>query len=141
MRWVKKNPGYAGAYYAANRDTLVSKSNEYRRRNLHKVRMARLKQTYGITEERYDYLLDAQNHRCALCGRQAGGHNRSLAVDHDHKNGKVRGLLCIGCNTKLGILEDPRFTYLANMYIEYYKHVHNALDTTLESDPITLMDI
>lgn len=60
----------------------------------------RLKATYGITREEYEALLEFQEHRCALCHRKV--HSRRLAVDHDHKTGEVRGLLCSdserGCN-------------------------------------------
>lgn len=59
-----------------------------------------LKATYGITREEYEELLEFQEGRCYICRRQV--HSRRLAVDHDHKTGEVRGLLCSdnerGCN-------------------------------------------
>ena len=121
----------------------MPKSNDYRRRNAHKVRMARLKRDYGITEERYTQLLDGQCGRCALCGRSSGGRNRALAVDHDHKNGKARGLLCLGCNSKLSVFEDARFGYLATRYLDYYKYIHNLPDAvaSANNDPISLLDM
>lgn len=67
-------------------------------------RKLRLLAKYGITEEEYAELLDAQAGGCALCGAPPG--KVPLAVDHDHRTGRVRGLLCLGCNTALGHLGD-----------------------------------
>ena len=59
-----------------------------------------VKKTYGITGALYDRLLRFQGGRCYICQRRPG--KRRLAVDHDHKTGEVRGLLCAnnenGCN-------------------------------------------
>ncbi len=60
---------------------------------------------YGITIDEYDTLLRSQNGVCAICSREPVDGQR-LAVDHDHKTGKVRGLLCFKCNTGLGHLGD-----------------------------------
>lgn len=56
-----------------------------------------VERTYGITAEQYEMLYKAQGGRCAIC-RRATGAARRLAVDHDHKTGEVRGLLCKPCN-------------------------------------------
>ena len=58
-----------------------------------------LRRTYGITIDEYDRLLASQSGGCAICGGQSGGKN--LAVDHDHKTGAVRGLLCKRHNTAI----------------------------------------
>lgn len=54
---------------------------------------------YGITDERYAELFKQQNGRCAVC--QNRPRTQRLAVDHDHKTGEVRGLLCKRCNHDL----------------------------------------
>lgn len=59
----------------------------------HEYRMVR---DYGITTDRYLALVEAQQGRCAICLTKP--RNRKLAVDHDHKSGEVRGLLCTRCN-------------------------------------------
>ncbi len=59
---------------------------------------------YGITSEKYDFLFQQQGGKCAICKSVSIG--RHLSVDHDHKGGGVRGLLCIKCNTGLGMLND-----------------------------------
>ncbi len=58
-----------------------------------------LRRRYGITAEQYDAMLAAQGGRCALCGRKPG--RARLALDHDHRNGAVRSLLCSTCNREV----------------------------------------
>lgn len=58
-----------------------------------------LKITYGITPEQYWEMFDLQGRVCAICGRPPK--TKHLHVDHDHKTGRVRGLLCSNCNTRL----------------------------------------
>ncbi len=68
------------------------------------ARNARLRK-FGITEEDFSQLMKRQKGVCAICKAFPGGRWKILAVDHDHKTGKVRGLLCMTCNTMLGRLE------------------------------------
>lgn len=65
-----------------------------------------LKCKYGIGRAEYDKMYDDQNGRCAICNLPSTEFVRSLAVDHDHDNGMVRGLLCPKCNTGLGNFAD-----------------------------------
>lgn len=65
-----------------------------------------LKRKYDMGNDDYQSFLEAQGGRCAICGEVPG--DTSLAVDHDHETGKVRGLLCFKCNTALGMLGDSR---------------------------------
>lgn len=67
--------------------------------------------TYGITKEQYEELYAAQGGACYICQR-ANGKTKKLAVDHDHKTGYVRGLLCSTCNKILGHFRDDRETAL-----------------------------
>jgi hypothetical protein len=65
----------------------------------------------GWSKEQYRTLLEAQDGKCAICGVGEGHRSRygrvcRLAVDHDHQNGKVRGLLCNSCNRGLGRFKD-----------------------------------
>ena len=62
-----------------------------------------LREKYRLTPAEYDRMLVAQDGRCAICGehetaRGRGGRPRRLAVDHDHRTGAVRQLLCHRCN-------------------------------------------
>lgn len=64
-----------------------------------------LKCAYGLTIAQWDQILAVQGGVCAIC-RQVSRSAKPLCVDHDHKTGQVRGLLCQHCNTALGMLED-----------------------------------
>lgn len=64
-----------------------------------KAHAAMVAKTYGITSDDYDTLLDRQGGKCAIC--RARPKSKRLAVDHDHKTGAVRGLLCGRCNHDL----------------------------------------
>lgn len=66
-----------------------------------------LRKKYGITVEDYDAMLKSQGGQCAICrDAKIWKQKRSLVVDHCHKTGKVRGLLCNQCNTAVGHLSD-----------------------------------
>lgn len=82
-----------------------------------------LRRKFGINLHDYGEMLLAQEGKCAICGsRDAGtrnGEKKSLAVDHDHTTGKVRGLLCESCNQGLGKFNDSREVLLkAAAYLE-----------------------
>ena len=78
----------------------------------------RLMTVYGMTVEEYDTLLAMQNIRCAIC--EAKPRKARLAVDHNHKTGEVRGLLCSRCNHKLlgSAKESPELLRRAALYLE-----------------------
>lgn len=67
-------------------------------------RRARLKHLYGVTPEWYDETLAAQGGHCAICPSTIPGRAgvEFFSVDHDHADGRVRGLLCLRCNSSLG---------------------------------------
>ena len=80
-----------------------------------------LKRKYGLSIEEYEVKLKEQDCVCAIC-KQPSSDLKSLAVDHDHTNGKIRGLLCSKCNLGIGNLEDnPEHLINAKRYIEEYK--------------------
>lgn len=74
------------------------------------IRRAGLKKYYGMTIEDYDKMYFRQNGVCVTCGKPETAKNqygiRRLAVDHNHKTGKVRGLLCTCCNRLIGLAKD-----------------------------------
>lgn len=66
-----------------------------------------LKKTYNITLLEYNQLLAKQNGVCAICyNPEKTSRNMNLAVDHCHKSGMIRGLLCSNCNRAIGLLKD-----------------------------------
>lgn len=69
---------------------------------------SRLKATYGIDVGQYNALFATQKGFCAICNKHQQDLERQLGVDHDHKTGKIRGLLCSECNSALGFFKDSR---------------------------------
>lgn len=80
--------------------------------------VARRKKKYGITREGYKALLAEQEGRCYICHTSVGN---ELRVDHDHKTGKVRKLLCSNCNSAIGLMqEDGTRLHAAADYLEQH---------------------
>lgn len=69
----------------------------------HEAMVAR---TYGLAPGQYEALYEAQGGRCAVDFCRATGKSKKLAVDHDHKTGEVRGLLCRTHNLLIGYNQD-----------------------------------
>lgn len=68
-----------------------------------KSRRRYLSRTYDLANSDYERLLADQNYRCAVCHKRSA---KSFCVDHCHKTGIVRGLLCFRCNAGIGLLGD-----------------------------------
>jgi hypothetical protein len=69
---------------------------------------------YGISIADFKVLMKMQNGLCAICQRLMS----RPTVDHDHKTGAVRGLLCHGCNIKLAAIEDAGYMERAIQYLK-----------------------
>lgn len=69
--------------------------------NPERARSYALKTKFGLTPKQYDELLEGQSGRCAICDKCPDKEGQSLAVDHDHHTGEIRGLLCRYCNYRL----------------------------------------
>ncbi len=82
---------YAGPKYQYNYDK--NRENHWKTQGI------------NLTIEQYHQLLRFQNERCFLCGRHQSVFKRALNVDHCHKTGKIRGLICSRCNMNLGWIE------------------------------------
>lgn len=83
---------------------------DYSKRNPDSVRLtnkkAYLKSQYGISIEEYDAMVARAEGRCEICDKLESDQKSPLAIDHCHKTGKVRGLLCVNCNTAIGLLKE-----------------------------------
>lgn len=105
-KWNKKNPHY---YVGWNR------------KNPDKVKNGKLKFRYGITLEEYKRMLTTQSNKCAICSETF---DRDCNVDHSHKTGKIRELLCKKCNMALGYFRDnPLLCRLAANYLDKWKEI------------------
>lgn len=79
-----------------------------------------LKNRYGLEHETYLELLSSQGGGCAICGSIKTANKMSLAVDHCHKSGRIRGILCDSCNVGISRFKDDPSKLLAA--IEYLKN-------------------
>lgn len=81
-------------------------------------RNSALKAKYGISLDDYEQLLEDQGYLCAICGLiLTQGLVKNVCVDHCHKTGTVRGILCGKCNKALGLVDDDADTLKA--MVEY----------------------
>jgi Recombination endonuclease VII len=115
----KKHLEVCKAWRDANPEKVLANSRKWRRENpeKYKTRARReIVRAYGLTLAEYEALEEAQLGCCAICCCKPG--TRLLAVDHDHKTGVVRGLLCFQCNSALGqFKDDPAIVARAVAYL------------------------
>lgn len=112
---------YESKHYKENKQKYKDYSIKFRINNPERYkayhRESRLRRLYGLTPLQYDDLFKKQNYQCAICGETK--FNYRMAVDHDHKTGKIRGILCHFCNRALGLMKDD--INLLNKSIKYLK--------------------
>lgn len=114
--------GTTGKCVECARKYNAEKTHRYYKANPSK----QLMRYYGITPEEDNTMLQKQNGGCAICGeKQNTRHTQKLYVDHNHKTGKVRGLLCHKCNHAIGNADDdPRLLRLMIGYLEKHGGYH-----------------
>jgi Recombination endonuclease VII len=119
--WRDNNPDRVKAHNVAWRaahtpeERSAYAADAYRRHR----RAHHINKKFGLSTEQYDAMLATQNGCCALCPRSDFPEKR-LAVDHDHKTGKIRALLCDRCNRGIGLLDEDITRLQAA--IDYIKH-------------------
>lgn len=78
----------------------------------------RVKHSFGITYEDWVNLMESSEWKCEICGRTIETSGRTLAVDHCHKTGRIRGVLCQRCNCAIGLMnDDPAILQNAIQYL------------------------
>jgi Recombination endonuclease VII len=97
-------------YFEKNRDKIAARKRQHYLENKTKYltleRDRQYRKRYGITLADYDRMLAEQGGKCLICeATDAGKVGQCFAVDHCHATGRVRGLLCIKCNSRLGWFE------------------------------------
>lgn len=92
---------YVKKYRLIHGDEMRQKNKEWEIKNPNKRRNSMYKGNYGITLDQYEEMVKIQEGKCLLCDKVPKGR---LCIDHCHKNGRIRGLLCRSCNGALGVL-------------------------------------
>ena len=91
--------------------------SKYRKLYGPRSRELRLFREYGMSAGQYALLLEKQLNVCAIC-RLACSSGRKLAVDHSHRSGRIRGLLCVRCNLMVGLsMDSSEILSLASKYL------------------------
>lgn len=111
---------YAKEYREKNPEKAKAASKTAYKKNQEKhkkrVEVRRLERDYGLSQEDYHAMITKQNNRCAICDKAGGFGLEKLVIDHCHKSGKVRGLLCRLCNTSLGGFRDDEELLMNAVY-------------------------
>lgn len=106
--------------YLANKDKLSAQAKAWKERNPARVKNYKrnweFQKKYGITTEEYERQWALQDRRCKICNTSDAG-KKGFHVDHDHINGKFRGILCGNCNNALGLFQES--TQILNSAMEY----------------------
>jgi len=135
--WAKQNPGRVRStriahraanhkyilakerlYYQENKERLDAYKRKHSKNNPHLLFAQRIRRKYGIGVDDYNSAALIQDGKCALCRRG----DARLVIDHDHKTGRFRGLLCVRCNAAMGTFGDSveglqkAMLYLENGY-------------------------
>lgn len=92
------------------------------------VANGRMKRVYGITYDQYDYVLEQQKYKCAICTSFNAGGRGIFHIDHNHFTNKFRGLLCFNCNHALGLLHEsiPNLQEAIQYLKKYEEEVANG---------------
>lgn len=131
-KWNKENQEKKRIYnkqrYSDCREQIREKQNIWYKNNSEKHCdnnwKAKIKRNYGLSIEDYNNLYLKQEGKCKICERHQDDFKKRLSVDHCHKTGKIRGLLCDDCNTSLGKFRDDLKTlsnalkYLEETYVK-----------------------
>lgn len=88
------------------------------------ARDARYRKLFGISLEEYNRMFAEQGGVCKICLQPQDGLTKNLAVDHCHKTGMIRGLLCKDCNIGLGAYKDNKqLLEKAIAYLTFYENL------------------
>lgn len=103
LKYPERHKASKDRWYAKNRLRSLAKGRQWKIRNPERAReiarWAHLKHAFGLSKSEYESLVSLQGGLCAICKNP---NKKRLCVDHRHSDGKVRGLLCHGCNNALG---------------------------------------
>lgn len=122
--WRRRNPERARAahkrWYDSNPEKVKVRNQKWNNRDPEERLDYTLRRNFGITAKDFRTMLDTQKGVCAICKRACRSGKR-LAVDHNHKTGQVRALLCQMCNHGVGNFEDcPLLLQEASKYLEKF---------------------
>ena len=110
-------------YLIKNREKVLETQKKWNNKNFERRKNVILKNVYGITLDDYNRMFNTQEGKCAICQRHQNELTKSLGVDHNHKTGQIRSLLCITCNTDLASVEN-RLEEMTNYLNKHRKEIN-----------------
>ena len=128
-RYAIKNPDKIykrnKRYYDNNREREIERAKIKYKENPELSRDKLLKRRFGITIKKYDEILKSQKGVCAICKSDCPS-GKNLAVDHCHKTGQIRGLLCFNCNLGIANLKESKeIFHKAAEYVEKFQTINH----------------
>ena len=115
----KNDPEYQAKKSIKNRETYLRHHESRKQRMMEyrvsgkrpkadpkKSRAYHIAKKYGMTEEDYTKKFNSQGRVCAICSKEHVCGEKAFHIDHDHRTGAVRGILCTSCNVALGLVQD-----------------------------------
>ena len=100
----------ARKYREKNKSKIKKRLKLYALKNPGKIKLAKIKQSlkkrYKITLDQYNEMYRKQESKCGICGIHESNITKKLNIDHDHRTGKARELLCQKCNIALSYFEN-----------------------------------
>jgi hypothetical protein len=109
---------YRKSWRLQNKDKVAAQN----KRSEQTRRAWRYRTEYKANLEHYNKVFIEQKGLCALCEKPQNMFKYRFAMDHNHKTGEIRGLLCFTCNTRLAVIEDSLFEIKAKEYLRRYSH-------------------
>ena len=120
----RKARARARRYRRANKAKIAEQRRLDRKQNPEKMRKQHIQYTYGLSWDEYQAILARQGGVCGMCKTKS---KRPLCVDHCHKTGMVRGILCSPCNLTIGLCRDStKITRAATAYLEAAQNASGA---------------
>ncbi len=129
LKHKERLTAYYAEYYKDHSAIIKDRVATWRRNNPERTHQTKVdghrKARYHLTRDQYHAMLVAQAGLCAVCGQlpQGKGVAGRLCVDHDHRTGVVRALLCHQCNKAIGSLrDDPILLMKAAWYLDKHRN-------------------
>ncbi len=122
----EKNKAVRFAWCELNREKIRAQNKAQRQKNPEKTKAAERRKAFlaklkhhNMTEDEYTALWKQQNESCAICSASHLVTKHGWHLDHDHTDGRIRGILCQTCNTMLGhAKDDPSCLRAGALYLE-----------------------
>lgn len=141
-RWRSKHLERLRVEQAERRAKYPERTKEVKQKwkaaNKDKIKNYDLVKNFNITIEEYNRMNEAQNGLCAICKQPETKKSKAgtvfrLAVDHCHRTGKIRGLLCFKCNAAMGFFEKRDIPIInVELYLEKYRDEPNDKEADCE---------